>query len=431
MLRFQGNQIRRLAGEGEYMKGRISWLCLAVALLGCALFARGAFASAALFLEQPYGSFGFFNPTGHAAIYLSDVCAASPIHLRRCHAGEYGVVISRYHHVAERDWLAIPVIPYLYAVDDLSQIPVAANRETEAALRDAWRRKHLEALVPDMADGSAPAGEWNQLVGSLYDRKIYVYEVDTTAKQDNALIAKLNRQRNRSHFNLFFNNCADFARGILDFYYPHAAHRSFTADLGMTTPKQVAKSLAHYGNRHERTDLTVFVLPQVPGSIPRSSNVDGVLEAVIRKKYVAPLVWVQPYVAAGIVVTYLTRGRFRPGSGAVHLEPANVVPALWLAHASDANGPRHEGLSPLTPRLASLIPAPAAPALNPAVPAPLAAAVHAPPLSTVRESHSAVGDLSAVPTIPSLDLLAIPAAGSSVGESNGEGFSAAEMPILP
>jgi len=274
-LRFLITRVRRLAGEREWMKGRNSWLCLALVLLGCALFPRGTFASAALLLEQPYGSFGFLNPTGHAAIYLSDVCAASPTHLRRCHAGEYGVVISRYHHVAGRDWLAIPVISYLYAVDHLSQIPVAANRETEAALRDAWRCKHLEPLVPDTADGSAPAGEWTQLVGSLYDRKIYVYEVDTTEKQDDALIAKLNRQRNRSHFNLFFNNCADFARSILDFYYPHAVHRSFTADLGMTTPKQIAKSLAHYGNRHERTDLAVFVLPQVAGSIPRSSKVDG------------------------------------------------------------------------------------------------------------------------------------------------------------
>lgn len=39
---------------------------------------------ATLFVEEPYGSFGAMNPTGHAAIYLSKVCAATPTFLRRC-----------------------------------------------------------------------------------------------------------------------------------------------------------------------------------------------------------------------------------------------------------------------------------------------------------------------------------------------------------
>lgn len=309
------------------MKGRISWICLLLFFLP----ACRAYSSAALLLEEPFGQFGFFNPTGHVAVYLSHVCASSPTHLRLCHPGEYGVVIARYHRVAGRDWLAIPLIAYLYAVDDVSEVPAFADRETEAALRDAWRRKHLEALIPDGPGGQAPDGEWIQLVGALYDRKIYVYEVDTTVRKDQALIAKLNRRANRSHFNLFFNNCADFARSTLNFYYPHAVHRSFTADLGMTTPKQDAKSLVHYASRHQAIELQTFVLPQVPGSIPRSKKVNGVLEAVLRKKYVAPLVWVEPYVAAGILVTYLARGRFDPAKQAVPLDSSEVAQSMWLA----------------------------------------------------------------------------------------------------
>ena len=67
------------------------------------------------------------TPTGHAAIYLSDVCAESPTELRPCLPGENGVVLSRYHHIGGYDWLAIPLIPYLYAVDDVSQIPATAT----------------------------------------------------------------------------------------------------------------------------------------------------------------------------------------------------------------------------------------------------------------------------------------------------------------
>ena len=38
-------------------------------------------ASVALLMEEPYGDLGQFDPTGHAAVYLNHVCAASPIEL--------------------------------------------------------------------------------------------------------------------------------------------------------------------------------------------------------------------------------------------------------------------------------------------------------------------------------------------------------------
>ena len=66
-------------------------------------------AEAALFLEEPFGAFGHMNPTGHAAVYLSRVCAESPTVLRACEPGETGVVISRYRRVGGYDWVAIPL----------------------------------------------------------------------------------------------------------------------------------------------------------------------------------------------------------------------------------------------------------------------------------------------------------------------------------
>ena len=75
-------------------------------------------------MEEPYGDFGAFNPTGHAAVYLNHICAASPIELRPCGPGEFGVVISRYHKVSGYDWIAIPLIPYLYSVEDASQVQI-------------------------------------------------------------------------------------------------------------------------------------------------------------------------------------------------------------------------------------------------------------------------------------------------------------------
>ncbi len=299
-----------------------------LALVTLVFLSGQASAKLALLLEEPFGAFGYVNPTGHAAIYLSDVCAASPTELRPCKPGEFGVVLSRYYHVARHDWMAVPLLPYLYAVDSISEVPKTADRATEAGLRDAWRREHLLDLIPDARDGEPPHGDWIQLVGSLYDRKIYAFEVETTAQQDKALIERFNDKTNRSHFDLFFHNCADFSRAVLDLYYPGSVRRSYTADLGMTTPKQLAKDLVHYADRHERLDLQIFVLPQVEGSIPRSSKVDGVAEAILRKKYVAPIAFLQPYCAAGLAVTYFSGGRFNPNKNAVSLDRADLVSSL-------------------------------------------------------------------------------------------------------
>lgn len=200
-------------------------------------------ASVALLLEDPYGRFGAMNPTGHAAIYLSHVCAASTIELRLCQPGESGVVISRYHKIGGLDWIAIPLIPYLYAIDDAAAMPQSVDQAQVNALRDAYRRKYLLDLAKDDQNGNAPGGEWTQLVGSSYDRTIHGFQVATTQEQDEHFIASFNDRRNASHFNLLFRNCADFSRTVLNLYMPGAIHRSIVADLGIMTPKQVARSL--------------------------------------------------------------------------------------------------------------------------------------------------------------------------------------------
>ena len=52
---------------------------LAVMVFACASLAG---ASATLLLEEPYGKLGFFAGTGHMAVYLSDVCADTPLEQR-------------------------------------------------------------------------------------------------------------------------------------------------------------------------------------------------------------------------------------------------------------------------------------------------------------------------------------------------------------
>src|SRR5579875_1193322 len=199
-------------------------------LVGLVACGTRAHADAALLMEQPYGQFGSVNPTGHAAIYLDRICAETPTRLRMCSPGEDGVVISRYHRVGGYDWIAIPVVPYLYAVERAEDIPSTATAALESELRDDYRRAHLLSVAPNTtpaeAAGEPPPGDWTQLVGASYDRTIYGFEIETTPEQDAHLVALLNDRRNVAGFNLLYRNCADFSRNLLNTYYPHAIRRN-------------------------------------------------------------------------------------------------------------------------------------------------------------------------------------------------------------
>ncbi len=301
-------KVRRIRGT-IFFRSAVALFCL------CTL-AACAHAAVALLMEEPYGEFGAMNPTGHAAVYLNHVCADSPTVLRPCHDGEYGAVISRYHKIDGYDWIAMPLVGYLYAVDDVREIPSRVDRERVEELRNAYRKEHLIDLAPNTRRGRAPKGEWIQLVGSSYDRTIHGFQVDSMPEQDERFIAIFNDRRNVGHFNLLFHNCADFSRVVLDIYMPHAIHRNFIADLGLMTPKQVARSLVKYSQKYPAIHMTAFTIPQVAGSIPRSHAVDGIGESLVKsKKYLIPLTILAPELTGGVVVAYLADGRLKLPKG--------------------------------------------------------------------------------------------------------------------
>jgi len=291
-------------------------LCTLLVLVSVSACSSLANASATLLLEEPYGKLGFFTATGHAAVYLSGVCAETPLVLRRCAPGELGAVISRYDGIGGYDWVAVPLIPYLYAVEQPDDIPLFIDPKMVSFLRDQYRRKYLEAVAPDRDNGEAPGGNWYELVGSAYDRTVYAFQIETTSAQDQAFIEEYNSASNRSHFHLTYRNCADFAKDVINFYYPRALHRSVIADVGITTPKQMAKTLLKFSARHPQLQFSRFVIPQVPGSVARSTTVHGVVESFFKsKKYIVPSAVVSPIFAGCVAAVYI-------GSGAGRFDPA-------------------------------------------------------------------------------------------------------------
>ncbi len=292
-----------------------------------------------MLMEEPYGFFGALNPTGHTAIYFSRICAESPIKLRRCAPGELGAVIARYQGIAGYDWIAIPLVPYLYSVEDAAAVPQSVDTATVERMRDRYHEGHLLSLGPHVFAGNLVHGGWTQLVGAAYMRRIYAFRFETTEEQDDALIARLNSASNRSHFSLTYNNCADFARTILNAYFPHKFRRNIFPDAGMTTPKQIAYKLERYARKHPEMHLTVYEIPQVPGYRSSSRSNKTVAASLVMTGYAIPIALVNPYIAGGLFVDYLVRGSYH----LIPLHPQLVGPENLMALTAPAQAPDNAG----------------------------------------------------------------------------------------
>lgn len=272
--------------------------------------------------------------TGHMAVYFSRICADTPTRLRLCGPGESGSVMSTYINIGEDhsfEWNIVPLNVYLYGVEDPANRPIFASYKIKHALEERYRQNYLTGLCDTPACQTSGKSEWREMVASTLIRGMYVFVVDTSAEQDRALIDEFNNAPNENHFNGATNNCADFARRIVNTYFPHAANRDVLNDFGMTSPKAVARTFTHYAQRHPELNLRVMHFAQVPGTIKRSSEVRAGTEQLFRSKKLAIPMAVFAYEALPVVAaSYVITGRFNPNKEfekhpATNLSPENLA----------------------------------------------------------------------------------------------------------
>jgi len=254
--------------------------------------------------------------TGHMAVYFSRICPDTPTKLRLCGPGESGSVMSTYINIGEDrsvEWNIVPLNIYLYGVEDPRNRPIIASFKVKRALEERYRQNYLSGLCDTPACQTSGKSEWREMVASTLIRGMYLFVVDTSVEQDRALIDEFNNAPNENHFNGATNNCADFARRIVNTYFPHAAGRDVLNDFGMTSPKAVARTFTHYAERHPELNLRVMHFAQVPGTIKRSSDVRAGTEQLLRSKKLLIPMTVFAYEALPVVATsYAITGRFNP-----------------------------------------------------------------------------------------------------------------------
>jgi hypothetical protein len=280
-------------------------------------------ASMTVLIGEPYGGFGTMLPVGHAAIYLDRVCADTPLHLRMCRPDEpMGVVVSRYHHLRDLDWMASPVLEYLYAVERPDQVPRFVTKDTEAELREEFRRNYLQLVIPDGTERAKQNNEWYETAGAALDRRVWGYQIHTTIEQDERFVAEMNARVNHRRYHVITANCANFVADIVNMYYPRAVRPNRIADWGIVTPKHLARSMVSLQKKHPEVRLRVLEIPQIPGTLRRSRPTRGISEFFLKtKRYSFTLAVIQPEAVIATLILYESNGRFRLGTEAEKVEP--------------------------------------------------------------------------------------------------------------
>ena len=300
------------------------------------LGATKAQARVALIVGEPFGRFGWMMPQGHAGIYIPDACVDTPVHLRPCRPGEFGAVISRYHDLRHPalDWMAFPLPVFLYGTSEPTGNPPFMTAAKEAELRERYREEHLATLVPELPDHHGhlrppPYGDWEEGIGSAYDRRLFVYQFDTTPTQDAAMLSWLNDRPNRRSYTLTRANCADFVADLLRLALPPSLlRRNVLADFDMTTPKTLSRELDSYGAAHPELHMTVYDVPQLPGSLPRSRPIRGAAQSLLTNRlYLSTLLVLQPEIILADLIIYEKRGKWTLGADAQVIAPVDWEPA--------------------------------------------------------------------------------------------------------
>lgn len=274
------------------------------------------YADISLLIHEAKGFSGEMTGSGHISVYISNLCADSPLVVRQCKANESkGLVISTYLGLGAKTdygWFAIPFVNYLYAVDKPEQIPLYSNRKIQEFLRESNRAKFLGKLIPRLPNEKLPSGRWTELFGATLDRDLYAFTVKSTLEQDLRFLKKYNVSPTESDFNLITNNCANFTKNIINFYFPDAVSRDFVNDFGVTTPKALAHSFKNFATKHPNLLFRINKFSQLDGTIARSSDNQHFTEMAFKsKKYVAIQALTMPVLIPVFAGTYyLTGGSF-------------------------------------------------------------------------------------------------------------------------
>ncbi|WP_446743819.1 hypothetical protein [Silvibacterium acidisoli] len=255
-----------------------------------------------------------YTHAGHALLYLSGVCPASPVRARLCTPGEQGSIITifpDFHELQPYEWNIVPVSMYVNGTTDPNDRLLIGTKNVKVAITGRARSGYLAPVC----GGECPMvhrSYWRDTLAATIERDVFIYAVKTTPEQDAAAVAWLNDQPNVNHYKPITDNCAMFVQRIVNSIFPNAMRRDVLNDFGIMTPKAGARSFSRWA--HDRPELGFHAMhfEQRPGTLHRSGTASNGTEAAFHiKKYLIPAFFIGDHEVAGsFFVMYFLTARF-------------------------------------------------------------------------------------------------------------------------
>ena len=284
-----------------------------------------------------------YTHAGHSLVYLSGVCAESPIRARLCQPGEQGSVVTTYPNFREGQPYSFNLVPLaliLYGSSAPEQRLLYASAPVKEALEAHARAHFLKPACQPSACPDLPHSYWRDMVAATANRDFFIYAVRTTPTQDQATVDWLNSRPNVNHYNPLLNNCANFTSELVNAIFPHSVHRDYLNDLFMMGPKAAARSFSHWAVKRPELGFYSLHFTQQPGSLPRAGIAQSGTETAIHmKKYLIPAAFIGDHEVAGsFFVAYYLTGRFN-----LYKEYSRYPAPSVVEQEKDARAARQEG----------------------------------------------------------------------------------------
>jgi hypothetical protein len=291
-----------------------------------------------------------FTHAGHSLVYLSGVCAASPIRARLCEPGEQGSVVTTYpdfHETQAYSWNLVPLSLYLQGSLTPGDRLLYASQPVKEALEIHAREGYLSDVCAEGHCPELPHSFWRDIVGVTAVRDVFIFAVQTTRVQDEAAVDWLNSEPNVNHYNGITNNCAVFTRSLINLIFPHSVHRDFPNDLGMMAPKAAARSFTRWAIKRPELGFYSSHFAQQSGDLPRSGLAQSGTETAFHmKKYlIAAALMGDHEVAGSFFVAYFLTGRFGLYKEFSHHPSSSVIALETEAKAAKEDQDETQALS--------------------------------------------------------------------------------------
>lgn len=293
--------------------GRLTFL---TGILGIAFTARVASADIGVIINENFMQGTRFITGGHLSLYISNACADTPFSIRMCEPGESprGIVVNRYEKISDQkqDWIAVPLIPFLYGVEDVDQAPLLTSGRVQKMLSKRFYKKHLETIIPPDNSGLIPSGSFNYIPGQTFKRDVISLSMESSIEEESKLVDAINARTNITYYNLFKANCSDFVSEILTaIFEPKGGLPKLKYDQLIKTPKGVASRFWQNAKASPGRALFVSRFGQIPSDdYLRSKRADTFADILFNKVPLVIGLWSPVALVAGKI--YLNQIDMRP-----------------------------------------------------------------------------------------------------------------------